>query len=50
MVLDLLLEYPEGLSEAEIINKIIEEYGLEEAAYEEPLEKFLPLFLAKKQD
>lgn len=39
MVLDLLLEYPEGLSEAEIINKIIEEYGLEEAAYEEPLEK-----------
>lgn len=38
MVLDLLQEYPEGLSEAEIIHKIIEGYGLEEAAYEERLE------------
>ena len=39
MVLDLLIEYREGLSVAELTNKIIEEYGLEEAAYEETLGK-----------
>lgn len=43
MILDFLMKYPEGLSEAEIINKIIEEYGLEEASYEERLKKEIDL-------
>ena len=33
------MEYPEGLTEAEIISKIIEGYGLEEVGYEERLTK-----------
>ena len=39
MILDFLMEYPEGLTEAEITSKIIEEYGLEEVGYEERLDK-----------
>lgn len=39
MILDFLMEYPDGLSEAELIDNIIQEYGLEEVRYEKGLKK-----------
>ena len=39
MILDFLMEYPDGLSEAELIDNIIQGYGLEEVRYEKGLKK-----------